>query len=285
MEIINYKLNPGFNGDFRNGTPKTKNRILYFIFGICIFNILFELLVRKIFSNNIADFIIEPFHVLIYIGTPLFFILNNKVSRFLIAWLLVVFTITATIYPLVELGKINPYFNLSFIFLTLGSLFFLNKNKIIKKYLLLNIKNRFEIFFWGTLACIFFIGHIYFVISLSRIYPIRPFPFLYFLPKSFYLAFEILMLEIFYRGFLFRKMNFELKIPFWLSALITTLFYIGPFFTNSMFTNNYRLLIGVTFYTLLSGFISCALTKKTKSLLPSYMTNLIINILRYLILV
>jgi membrane protease YdiL (CAAX protease family) len=94
-----------------------------------------------------------------------------------------------------------------------------------------------------------------------------------------------LMLEIFYRGFLFRKMNFELKIPFWLSALITTLFYIGPFFTNSMFTNNYRLLIGVTFYTLLSGFISCALTKKTKSLLPSYMTNLIINILRYLILV
>jgi len=285
MDIINYKLNPEFKDDFKRGVSKIKNKDLHWLFGVCIFNILFELFIRKVFSNGVADFIVEPFHVLIYMGTPLFFIFRNKVPGLFLAWLLISFFTVAAVYPLTELGKINPYFNLLFVFLLFGSFVVLTKNKNIKSYLLLNVKNIFLVLFWGILASIFIAGHIYFVTSLSHVYPIRPLPLWYFLPRSFYLVFEIFILEIFYRGFIFRKMNFELKIPFWLSALISTFFYVGPFLTNSMFNNNYRLLIGVSFYTLLSGFVSCALIKKTKSIFPSYITNVAMNILRYLILV
>ena len=282
MEILKIKINNQDQPGLGNSLLR-RNSFVLFVLLVGTGNIVLEFLIRKKFSTIRADSLTEALHLIIYFIIPFLF---SKKSLKIIHYFFIVlfFFLSATIYVLIGENILPLYLYFIYPVILVALIIYLFKEKKVAKKLLVNFGSWKETILYTILAIVLSVGHLFFVLSLSHGYQIQKLNAISVLPNISYMVFAAFGMEVFFRGFIFRRLNSVNKIPFWLSASITTVLYIGPFLANPFFTRNIVLLTSTIFYLVLLGFVFCALTKKTKSIVPSYILSIIMSILRYLII-
>ncbi|MFA7309077.1 MAG: CPBP family glutamic-type intramembrane protease [Patescibacteria group bacterium] len=275
MEILNIKIKSEYSSILDQGVKRNFTPV-FAMLGIGVFNILIELFSRHFMSVHAANILVESFHVLIYFGIPLLLVGTSRPYQGY-AFVALYTIATSLLYALVELQYISTY--CSVLFIVLLFIYILCTKK--RSRLLIQVKPLKEVVVYSLTAAFLIIGHVFFVVSTSTNYQFNAVVLHEILPKIFYMVFGIFGMEVFFRGYIFNQLNRELKIPFWISAGVSTILFMGPFLVNPFFTTNIYLGVVIGFYLLLIGFVCCALAKKTKSIIPPFVVSLVIAIIRY----
>lgn len=234
-------------------------------------------------NKILADNLVESFHIIIFIFIPFVYLGVPKLKA-AFSWI-AFFLLTVVISILIYFGVISPFWNLIY-FITYPLLFYFVLTEREKLYQLgFNFKFWKDIILYSAFASIILVAHLLFVVSLI---PTEQISFLNIFSKLPEIltetGFSIIGMEIFYRGFIFSQLYKNIKFPFGIAALISTLFYVLPFFTNQIFLANIAIGFATTFYAAILGFIFCYLYKKTDSLWASFITSFILFITRIIIL-
>ena len=284
MSFLSIKLNPA-GSDKLFQTPRfTTLKLTYGFIIIGILNFLLEVIIRQfIFNKILSDNLVESVHIIIFFIVPFIYIGMPKLKT-LIAWASFC-VITVFISLLIYKNFIPPLWNIIY-FLTYPLLiYFIITEK--SKLHLLGFSIRFwkNIILYSSLATIILIAHLLFVVSLSPYPDLIKLNIYSKLPEILTeIGFSIIGMEIFYRGFLFNQLFRVAKYPFGLAALVSTLFYVLPFFSNRLFLSNIAIGFATIFYAAIIGFVFCYLYKKTNSIWPSFIASLFLFIARILIL-
>lgn len=129
----------------------------------------------------------------------------------------------------------------------------------------------------------FFLGaHLVFSATLTQKYVVHILTSRLFYGVCFSFGINAPMEEIFYRGFVFKKL-FEKGFSFWSAAAISSFLSALRFCSNPLFTSTPVAIIGVFFYITLTQMLYCALFRFSRSLLPSYLCNAVFGSAFYLL--
>lgn len=285
MNILFFKINPKFKGNLTK-PPKTYDRLFWLILGLGLFNFILEGVVRRLgFSVIENDAIIHFFHIFVFFTIPSILILGCRKDCFFLH--LMGAFIIAFLFYLLSTQKISPYYSALYLLFWFYLFLTLNEDSSSKlENLAISKNNLKQSLILGLVTGLFLAGHLFFTSSLSKTGLTPKYFSLNIILVNFFreLGFNILGMELFFRGFIFNQMFTQYNLPFWQAATISTIFYTIPFLANPLFTSNYVLLISTIFYTLLVGYVFCGLTYYTKNLASSLIANIFITTVRYLII-
>jgi len=253
------------------------NKEFFIILLIALINIIGEFFVRYFLCKDLSLISLQAFHIVIFFLFPVYLIFHSFRKSFILSTILSFLIIP--LYFLIEKQIISFYFAALFSFSWIFYyLFFKNDKKYLKK-IGLGFKSFKTNFILGIILGIIFCIHIYYVLFLSGNLLMQKFIFSEVFVKFFLeISFSLLGMEVFFRYLLFKRLIENYNFSFLAASTISTVLFLGPFLTNPSFINNSALFVGTIYYVALQGYISCYLVRKTKSILPSFFSNLIISL-------
>ncbi len=208
---------------------------------------------------------------MMYISFPLWYYANfqRKIILPHLAFYLIVFFTTFFIREKV----ISKYFSVLYLTSYLIIVSTLKHNPCVASELLLSGEKLKVNIFIGLGVGFMFCLHLFFSVKFSGgFYFVFPPPenFIYWLLYG--VSLNSLGEELFFRGLLFKEFV-KYGAGFWVSAISSSLFFASRYLASPDALLNPTVTLGLFFYLIAGGIISCFLVDKTKSLIPSIVLN------------
>lgn len=220
---------------------------------------------------------------IMYISFPLWYYTNFQrkiIFPHLIFYLIVFFT---TFF--IREKVLSSYF--SFLYLTSWLIIVSTLKQmphLTSELLLSGEKLKVNIFIGLGVGCIFCL-HLFFSVKLSGGFSfVKPQTddFIYWFLYG--ISLNSLGEELFFRGLFFKEF-IRYGAGFWVSAISSSLFFASRYLASPDALLNPAMTLGLFFYLIAGGIISCFLVDKTKSLIPSIVLNVCFNSIANLVVI
>lgn len=218
---------------------------------------------------------------IMYISFPLWYYANfqRKIIFPHLAFYLIVFFTTFFIREKI----ISKYFSVLYLTSYLIIVYTLKHNPCVASELLLSGGKLKQNIFIGLGVGAIFCLHLFFSVKLSGGFSFampQPDYFIYWLLYG--ISLNSLGEELFFRGLLFKEF-IKYGAGFWVSAISSSLFFASRYLASPDALLNPAVTLGLFFYSIAGGIISCFLVDKTKSLIPSIILNVCFNTMANLV--